>query len=179
MSSVIDTVPLFDISAEIEVAADAAAIYTVVSDLGRSGEWSPECQGGEWISGTPSTVGAVFRGRNFRPTDVVEWAPLIRGEWFTECQVVAANPGRTFQWAMHTHAGANQDSVWGFTLRPADGGTVLVHHFRMGMATQGIHHIVENLDEEPRAQFVAEWTAKLQDDLLQTLSQIKNIVENG
>src|SRR4051812_3824382 len=99
-TSIVDTEPLFELRSEITVAASPELVYSVVSDLPRSGEWSPECTGGEWVSGTPGTVGAVFRGSNLRPEDVVGWAPLIRGVWHTDSQVVAAEPGRTFRWAM-------------------------------------------------------------------------------
>jgi hypothetical protein len=175
--SVIDTVPLFELRSEIHVSASADKVYSVVSDLSRSGEWSPECLGGEWTSGEPSTVGAVFRGKNLRPEDVVGWAPLIRGIWYTEAQVLAAEPGRTFQWAMRTHVGENQDSVWGFDMVPTESGCVLVHHFRMGRATEGIHKIVKDLNEEDRQRFITDWTAKLVDDLAITLDRIKAVVE--
>ena len=51
--SVIDSQPLFELRAEIEIAAAPEVTYSVVSDLPRSGDWSPECRGGEWISGSP------------------------------------------------------------------------------------------------------------------------------
>jgi hypothetical protein len=175
--SITDTIPLFDLRSEIPVSAPAEKVYSVVSDLTRSGEWSPECTGGEWVSGEPASVGAVFRGANLRRDDVVGWAPLVRGVWYTESQVIAAEPGRTFRWAMRTHVGENQDSVWGFDLEPTDAGCILVHHFRMGRATAGIHKIVADLDEEARKRFIVEWTAKLKDDLSATLERIKAVVE--
>lgn len=181
-ASVIDRVPLFELRDSIPVAASPDDVYTIVSALERTGEWSPECRGGEWVSGEPGALGSVFRGHNFRPDDVVGWAPLIRGDWDTYAQVVAAEPGRSFAWAMRTHAGQNQESVWGFDIEPggtgSDGsGCVLVHHFRMGHATEGIHHITDGLDEAARAKFVDEWTAKLAEDMRLTLSRIKAIAE--
>src|SRR4051794_8827336 len=90
--------PLFEDRAECTVAAAPDVVYAVVSDMGRAGEWSAECRGGTWISGEPGTVGAVFRGENLRSPDVVAWAPVVRGTWFTRSEVVAAEPGRTFGW---------------------------------------------------------------------------------
>lgn len=178
-NSIVDSQPLFELRAEIAVSAKPEEVYSVVSDLRRSGEWSPECKGGEWVSGGASAVGSVFRGENLRPDDVVAWAPLIRGVWYTECQIVAAEPGRTFQWAMRTHTGKNQDSVWGFDMKPTESGCILVHHFRMDRATEGIHKIVADLDEDARKRFVVEWTAKLEQDLAATVERIKAIVEQG
>lgn len=177
--SIVESEPLFDLSTETAVAAPPDEVYAVVSDLPRSGEWSPECMGGEWVSGEPGAVGSVFRGENLRPEDVVSWAPLIRGTWHTECQIVAADPGRTFRWAMRTHAGERQDSLWGFDLRPTESGCILVHHFRMDRATEGIHKIVGDLDEESKRRFIREWTAKLEQDLATTVTRIKAIVEKG
>ncbi|MFD7732302.1 SRPBCC family protein [Kitasatospora phosalacinea] len=175
--TVIDSSPLFELSARTRVAADPAAVYAVVSDLARSGEWSPECRGGEWTEGDPGRVGSVFRGENLRSEDVVGWAPLVRGTWYTEAKVVRAEPGRTFQWMMLTHAGADQESIWGFDVEAEDGRTVLTHHFRMGTATAGIHEIVADLDEADRVRFVKEWTAKLAEDLDATLARIKDVIE--
>jgi len=111
-------------------------VYAIVTDLTRSAEWSVECIGGQWISGTPGAVGSVFRGNNVRAEDVVAWAPVVRGTWSTESEVVAAEPERLFSWAMRTKAGQRQDSVWSYLLEPTDDGCLLVHHFRMGKATE-------------------------------------------
>jgi hypothetical protein len=175
--SIIDSIPLFELRAQTTISASPDEVYAVVSDLPRSAEWSPECVGGEWVSGEPSTVGAVFRGENLRSEEVVDWAPLIRGVWYTEARVLTAEPGRTFTWAMLTHAREDQDSIWGFDTEPAPEGCVLVHHFRMGRATEGIHKIVKDLDEPDRERFVEEWTAKLQQDLRDTLQNIKAVIE--
>ena len=176
--TIIDNSPLFELDARIRVAASPEKIYSVVSDLARSKEWSPECMGGEWIEGAPSAVGSVFRGENLRSEDVVGWAPLVRGTWYTEARVVAADPGRTFRWMMLTHAQEDQESIWGFDIESAGNGTsTLTHHFRMGKATAGIHKIVADLDEDGRKRFVVDWTAKLAQDLDDTLARIKAVIE--
>lgn len=175
--TIIDNNPLFTLTERIEIAADPAAVYDVVSDLARSGEWSPECRGGTW-SGAPGAVGSVFRGENYRAEDVVGWAPLVRGTWYTEAEVVEADGAHTFRWAMLTHTGATQSSVWGFRVEPAGSGSVLHHEFEMSQATEGIHEIVRDLDEAARARFVTEWGAKLVSDVRQTLARIKRVVED-
>ncbi|MFE9256710.1 SRPBCC family protein [Streptomyces sp. NPDC006879] len=180
-STIIEKSPLFELRADINISATPDAVYGVISDLPRSAEWSPECMGGEWVSGEPSQVGSIFRGENLRSEQVVAWAPLIRGTWHTEARVTAAEPGRTFQWMMLTHAQEDQESIWGFDIAPAaDGrGSVLTHHFRMGKATAGIHHIVAELDEPAREKFVVDWTAKLVQDLDETLARIKDVIEKA
>ncbi|MHC0433249.1 SRPBCC family protein [Streptomyces sp. O3] len=177
-NTIIEKSPLFELRAEVRISALPEDVYAVVSDLPRSSEWSPECVGGEWISGEPSQVGSVFRGENLRSEDVVAWAPLVRGTWYTDARIVAAEPGRTFRWMMLSHAQEDQESVWGFDVEPdGEAGSVLVHHFRMGKATAGIHKIVADLSEPEREKFVADWTAKLEQDLDETLARIRNLIE--
>ncbi|MQA07479.1 MAG: SRPBCC family protein [Pseudonocardiaceae bacterium] len=177
--SIIDNVPLFTVRADTYIPATPKEIYSVVSDLTRSSEWSPECRGGEWVSGAPAEVGSIFRGENLRSDSVVAWAPLVRGTWYTEAKVVAAEPGHTFRWMMLSHAGEDQESVWGFDMEPAEQGGILVHHFRMGKATNGIHKIVKDLEEPDRKRFIEEWTDKLEQDLDDTLKRIKGLFQKA
>lgn len=174
--AIIDTRPLFRVSEHVHVDVSPEEAYALVSTLENSRLWSPECQGGTWI-GEPGRVGSIFRGENYRAEEVVGWAPLVRGTWFTEAEVTAAEPGRTFQWAMLTHTGTAQKSVWGFDMEPDGVGCRLRHHFEMTEATEGIHHIVADLDEEARGRFVEEWSTKLQDDIGLTLERIRGILE--
>ena len=74
-------------SASAPIAATPEALYALVSDVVRMGEWSPENVGGRWLGGVSSpAVGARFRGSNRRG-----WR-----RWSTACTVVVADPGRTF-----------------------------------------------------------------------------------
>ncbi|MFC5663021.1 SRPBCC family protein [Kitasatospora misakiensis] len=184
-----EVAPLFRSRAEIRISATPDEIYSVISDLPRCGEWSPECQGGSWVSGEPAAVGSVFRGENLRSPDVVAWAPVVRGVWYTHAEVVAAEPGRTFRWAMRDTGGRAQDSVWAFDIAPGTstgtssgtdtdaGDSVLVHHFRMGSATEGIRGITAEMDEDAKRRFFAEWGEKVAADLGVTLERIKQVIE--
>jgi polyketide cyclase/dehydrase/lipid transport protein len=169
--------PLFQASAEIALAATPDQTYALVSDLPRSGEWSVECLGGSWVSGQPATLGAVFRGENHRPDDVVGWAPVVRGDWTTEAEVVSAEPGRLFEWAMRTKAGQRQQSVWGFLIQPVASGSRLVHRFRMDQPTEGIRGITAEMSPAEKDRFFAEWGAKIEHDLAETVRRIKGILE--
>lgn len=171
--------PLFQVSAEAHVTASPDEVYVTVSDLPRSGEWSIECSGGQWISGTPATVGAVFRGENHRPEEVVAWAPVVRGEWTTESEVVEAEPGRIFRWAIRDRAGRRQESVWSFEMRAADHGCVLVHHFWMGRPTEGIRGITAHMDAAEKRTFFSDWSAKLTADITATVQRIKQVIEKN
>ncbi|GLF92650.1 SRPBCC family protein [Streptomyces yaizuensis] len=173
--------PIFSADAGIHISAAPFDVYAVISDLPRSGEWSRECRGGAWITGEPAAVGSVFRGDNVRATDVVGWAPVVRGEWTTHAEVVAAEPGRTFRWAMCDSAGRRQQSVWGFDIAPASsgGGSLLIHHFRMDSPTEGIRVIVSEMGPAEKERFFAEWGDKIADDLSATLRRVKDVIESA
>ncbi|MFD3869506.1 SRPBCC family protein [Streptomyces sp. NPDC058623] len=164
---------------EIRIEASPESVYDTVTDLGRSAEWSVECTGGTWVSGEPRTVGAVFRGDNVRGTEAVAWAPVIRGNWRTESEVVEADPGRAFRWVIRNSAGGKQDSVWSFEIEPAGDGCVLVHGYRLGRLTEGLAKIFEGLSPEEQKRFVVDWNAKLAADVAITLRRIKDAVERN
>ncbi len=171
--------PLFQVDAQVQVASSPEQVYSVVTDLARSGEWSSECRGGQWISGDAGTVGSVFRGENYRTPEVVGWAPVVRGEWSTESEVVAAEPARAFAWAMRNKAGEKQQSVWSFEIEPTPEGSLLAHRFRMDAPTEGIQGITASMNPEEKRRFFEEWSAKLERDLAETLGRLKEILDKG
>jgi uncharacterized protein YndB with AHSA1/START domain len=76
-----------EVSVEARIAASPAALYDLVSDVTRMGQWSPENTGGRWLRGaTGPVVGARFKGANRDG-----WR-----RWSTTCTVVTALPGRHF-----------------------------------------------------------------------------------
>lgn len=168
---------LLQAHASIQVQASPDATYALISDLPRSAEWSAECIGGEWISGEPAAAGSVFRGTNERGPGVVSWAPVVRGTWTTEAEIIEAEPPRAFRWAMRNKAGKAQDSVWSFELTSADGGTLLTHRFRMGHATEGIRGIIADMDLDAKVRFFTEWQDKVAADLAATIRRIKDVLD--
>lgn len=170
--------PLFESSASIHIKADPAQVYATVIQMTRSREWSPECVGGKWITGEPATVGAVFRGEMVRSPDAVAWAPMLRGTFYTESEVVAAEQGRTFRWAVRDRKGRAQQSVWGYDISPDGDGTRLVHHYRMDAPTEGIRGIIAKLTDAEQKKFFTEWGAKVEGDIAVTVQRIKKVIES-
>jgi uncharacterized protein YndB with AHSA1/START domain len=71
------------------IAAPPDAVYALVADLTRMGEWSPETTGVTWLGGADEPrPGARFRGANRNG---------VR-RWSTICTVVSAEPGRELAW---------------------------------------------------------------------------------
>jgi hypothetical protein len=100
-----------DLTDSIEIAAEPAAVYALVSDLPRMGSWSPECTGITW-RGTPRSPveGARFIGHNRSG----------RVRWSTFGQVVAADPGRTF--AFEVTLGPVKVARWEYSFDATDAG---------------------------------------------------------
>src|SRR4051812_46413382 len=113
------TVNALEFSDSIVVSAAPDQLYAMVSDVTRTGEWSPICKECWWDEGDGPRVGATFTGRNVTPERT----------WETRSQVVAADPGREFAWEV------NGGWVrWGFTMDPVDGATRLTEHWSFNEA---------------------------------------------
>lgn len=95
-------------SESIVVARSPEALYDMVSDVTRMGEWSPVCQACWWDDGDGPRAGAWFTGRNELPERT----------WETRSQVVAADRGREF--AFEVNSGWVR---WGYTFTAVDSGT--------------------------------------------------------
>ncbi|TDC64962.1 SRPBCC family protein [Actinomadura sp. GC306] len=109
-------------SVTVHMAASPEAVWALVSDVTRIGEFSPETFEAEWLDGaTGPAVGARFRGhvkRNGKgPT------------YWTTCTVTACEPGRTFAFAVGP--GTMVVNTWRYEMVPADGGTDVTESFAL------------------------------------------------
>ena len=80
-----------ELSESIQIRATAQAVYDMVSDLARMGEWSPENQGARWLGSRADrphrpALGDRFVGRNRHG----------RLRWSTVGRITVADPGREF-----------------------------------------------------------------------------------
>jgi iron-sulfur cluster repair protein YtfE (RIC family) len=108
-------------SGRCEVQTDAAldAVWDVVRDVTRVGEWSHECVSVAWLGGvTSATPGARFRGRNH--------AGIFR--WGRVCEIVAAEPYELV-WRTVPTALYPDSTEWTIRLHPADDGTQIEQTF--------------------------------------------------
>ncbi len=109
---------------EASVTIDAApeAVWSVVSDVTRVGEWSGECRGCVWAPGSNAPVtGARFRGRNRRSG--FRWTRLN--------EVVRAEPPTEFVWRT-VPSGPFPDSVeWRLGIAPDGSGSRVTESFRI------------------------------------------------
>jgi Hemerythrin HHE cation binding domain/Polyketide cyclase / dehydrase and lipid transport len=104
---------------EVLVDADAHAVWDVVRDVTRVGEWSHECVGAEWLGDAMAAApGVRFRGRNR--------AGIFR--WGRVCEIVSAEPYQLV-WRTVPTALYPDSSEWMIRLRPVSGGTQIEQTF--------------------------------------------------
>lgn len=97
----------------VRIAASPEAVYHLVSDLPRMGEWSPECYRCQWTGDMQvATAGARFKGWNKRGFR----------RWTTHGTIVAAEPGTELSFDVHS-VGNLPVSRWTYRITPeAEGG---------------------------------------------------------
>jgi uncharacterized protein YndB with AHSA1/START domain len=108
---------------EVRVHIDAPpeAVWTLMADLERMGEWSPECYRVQWLegAGSPATPGARFKG----------WNRYGWMRWSMTCEVRTAEPGRELAWS--TVQGGRELVRWRYLSEPADGGADVTESFEV------------------------------------------------
>lgn len=141
------------------VAATPEAVYALVSDVTRTGEWSPVCRACWWDEGDGPRVGASFTGRNETPERT----------WETRSEVVVADPGRAFGWAVN-----DRRVSWTYTIEPVDGGSRLTESWEF--TPRGQAFVAEKFGADSAAQVALreQWA---REGIPATLAAIKQILE--
>ena len=152
--------------AEVDIAADVAAVWARVTDINLPAEFSEEFMGAQWRAPSDGpALGACFVGRNHHPA---------RGDWEVPCFVDAFEAQAAFGWC--TSDADNPGARWRFELEPVVGGTRLRFRLAMGPGPSGLDAIIEaRPDLEPRiiARRVSEHRANMQ----QVVDGIKALIE--
>jgi uncharacterized protein YndB with AHSA1/START domain len=108
-------------AAEATSTAAPEQVWAVLADVTRTGEWSHETVGAEWIDGsTDAVAGARFRGRNEQGR---------RRRWTRVCEVVEADAPRRLRFRTVPTRWFRDSSMWTFDLEPVDGGTRIRQRF--------------------------------------------------
>lgn len=143
------------------VAASPEALYDLVSDVTRTGEWSPVCRECWWDEGASGRPGDWFTGRNEVPGRT----------WETRSQVVVADRGREFAFLV-----GKSYVRWGFSFLPEEGGTRVTESWEFLPA--GLAIFAERYGEDAPAQ-IADRTRAAHEGIPATLAAIKRIAEAG
>jgi ribosome-associated toxin RatA of RatAB toxin-antitoxin module len=148
-------------SSSVVVRATPEAVYDLVSDVTRTGEWSPVCRACWWDEGGSARVGAWFTGRNEVPGRT----------WETRSQVVAADRGREFAWVV-----GGSLVHWAFRMEPADGGTRLTEAWEFLPAGIDLFH--ERYGDAAEEQ-IADRTRAAHEGIPATLEAVRRIAEGA
>ncbi|MBP0455563.1 MULTISPECIES: SRPBCC family protein [unclassified Kitasatospora] len=108
----------WSVEESVTVAAGPAAAYRAVSEVRRTGEWSPECRA-VWARRGSLRAGERFVGFNRRGLFV----------WFTTCRVTVADPDREF--AFRVDSFGIPIAEWGYRFAAdGNGGTTVTEYWR-------------------------------------------------
>jgi uncharacterized protein YndB with AHSA1/START domain len=146
-----------NITASIDIDADPAAVWQVVSDLKRMGEWSPQCRK-MFVFGGPVKNGT--RTLNLNHSGAMHWP--------TTAKVVAFEPERKIAFRI-----TENRTIWTYELEPTGGGTKLTESRTIPNGITGISNFL--------TARLFGGTATFEDMLARgihkTLAQIKDEVE--
>ncbi|GAC56987.1 hypothetical protein GOHSU_14_01540 [Gordonia hirsuta DSM 44140 = NBRC 16056] len=146
------------IEESIQIAGTPEQVWSVVSDLGRMGEWSPQCKKMFIFSG-PVKLGTRTLNINRRGLLV----------WPTQSKVVAFTPNREIAWRI-----AENNTVWGFEIAETDGGVTLTQARKAaGGQTSKVSSFLVDKVFGGNDDFETELATGMRD----TLGKIKNAVE--
>ena len=140
----------------IEIAAPPEVVYDLVSDITRTGEWSPECRSCEWVD-EPGQEGSRFKGRN-------RSGPA---RWTTTAKVLVADRPRTFRFATLFKDG--DATRWTYEVEPHSVGTRLTESFE-SVAAPAFIKLAERVLIRNRQE-------QIEQGIEQTLARIKAIAE--
>jgi hypothetical protein len=144
----------------VTIDASVETIYDLVSDITRTGEWSPVCTSCWWDDEAKAgQVGAWFTGRN----------EFEGRTWDTRSQVVAAERGREFAWVV-----GGSFVRWGYALTSTGAGTILTESWEF--LPGGISMFEEKFGVEASVQ-IANRTQQALVGIPRTLDAITRIAE--
>lgn len=150
-----------ELAESVHVAAPPGDVYDVVSDVTRTGEWSPICVRCEWDDGDGPRVGAHFTGYNAKPDR----------EWQTRNEVVVAEPGRAFAWEV-----AGGVVRWGYEMEPDGDGTRLTETWAFRAVGREVFR--ERYGDAAEHE-IAVRAADARAGVPATLAAIRSVVESG
>jgi len=145
----------------ILVARPAEQVWDVVSDVTRTGQWSPICRACWWDEGGGPRVGAWFTGRNETPDRT----------WETRARVTVADPGRAF--AFEVGDGLVR---WAWLLEPQPAGTLVTQSWEF--LPPGLELFAKRYGADAQAQ-IAERTAAAHAGIPVSLRAVKHLAEAG
>lgn len=106
-------------SASIVINRPAVDVFSVLEDITRMGEWSPECTGGRWVApATGPGLGVKFEGDN-----VAKVGPLTLKKWTTTSEITEYVPGKVLEFIAEGY------TTWRYEISERDGATSVTESY--------------------------------------------------
>jgi hypothetical protein len=106
----------------VHASAPPEAVWQVLTDVTRVGEWSHECHSAAWLDGsTHAAIGARFRGSNRAGS----------ARWSRPCTIYLCNASSEFGYRTQGGRLMRDSTEWYFALEPEDGGTHIIQRYRI------------------------------------------------
>ena len=100
---------------ERTIAAPPEELWSLVADVTRMGNWSPENTGGQWVGAADGpALGARFKGTNSNGSKA----------WSSDCVITVCDPGKRF--GFDVKAMGLKVAGWTYEFEPHDGGCRVV-----------------------------------------------------
>ncbi|WP_137726437.1 SRPBCC family protein [Prescottella subtropica] len=144
------------LEAGIEIAATPQDVWTIVSDLKRMGEWSPQCR-------KMRVSGEVREGT--KTFNINRQGLLV---WPTTSKVIRFEPNKEIAFRI-----AENRTIWSYTLEPTETGTRVVERREAPTGTSAVSQFLVKMVFGGPDKFEADLTAGMN----ATLARIKNAAE--
>jgi uncharacterized protein YndB with AHSA1/START domain len=112
--------PTYHGGATLDIDAPPQVVWSLVSDLERMSEWSPEVYAIDWLDGaTRAAKGATFVGKN--RIGVIRWSMRVR--------IIEFEPSRRLAFATQEYD--VDQTRWSFTIEPISSGSRVTERFNV------------------------------------------------
>jgi len=146
-------------SETVLVHASPHEVYDLVSNIERTGEWSPTCVRCEWDDPEDTGEGATFTGYN----------ETAERTWQTTSTVVAAEPGRRWAWEV-----GDGFVRWSYDLVAVTEGTEVTETWMFLPA--GLEHFRERFGGEAQ-EAIDVRSERAYRDIPATLATLREVLE--
>ena len=129
-------------SASVVINRDPTAVFALITDVTRTGEWSPECLSGRWVGGADAAVGPAV-GAKFEGDNTLVIGGMTLKRWTTTSEVTEFVPGERFAFL------AEEYTTWRYELEPVGDGTRVTESFDFTAASAVQRFLYESIARRP------------------------------
>ena len=130
-------------SASVVINRDPAAVFALIADVTRTGEWSPECIAGRWVSGASDSAAGPAVGAKFEGDNALVIGGMTLKRWTTTSEVTEFVPGERFAFL------AEEYTTWRYVLEPVGDGTRVTESFDFTTASALQRFLYESIARRP------------------------------